>query len=137
MENKWAEFRCERYGIEDQGRTMVFLIPSYKLQKPVGQSTVEQILHSFLKKCIGSFTYLLVPYAGTWTNEHGENFYDESREYRVAFLGKERIPLLLEILAAIAQEIGEACIFVVVGQYAATIPPTSATRSLQELVAQT
>ncbi|MDO8600845.1 MAG: hypothetical protein Q7R73_04580 [bacterium] len=134
---KWDEFSSERYTIQDLGRVMPFLIPSCKLKRPFAGSTIEDILHFLIKKHIGAYTYLPIPYAGTWTDEHGETFYDESREYRVAFLGKERIPLLLEIFAALAKEIGEKCIFVGAGQYVSTIAPTNATRSLQELIAQT
>lgn len=133
---KWKEFESEYYIIQDLGRVMPFLVPSRKLKTAFAGSTIEDALHRLIKKYVGAYTYLPIPYAGVWTNERGETLYDESREYRVAFLGKERIPLLLEILAAVAKEIGEECLFVGAGQYSATVTPTDATRSLQELLAQ-
>ena len=135
--SKWAEFRCNRYKIQDQGRMAVFLVPSHKMKKKCGRKTVEELLHLFIKKYVGALTYPLSPLAGVWTNKLGEVFYDECREYRVAFLGKKRIPALLEVLAAVAKEIGEECIYVEAGQYSATVYPTNKTRSLKKLASQT
>lgn len=134
--NKWAEFKCNRYRIQDLGRRAVFLVPSHRMRKRCGGTSVEKLLHEFIKKHIGAWTYTLSPLAGVWTNELGEIFYDECREYKVAFLGKKRIPALLEILAAVAKEINEECIYVEAGQYSATIYPTNKTRSLKNLALQ-
>jgi hypothetical protein len=134
---KWDEFASERYIIQDLGRVMPFLIPSCKLKRPFAGSTIEETLHRFIKKHVGALTYLSVPYSGEWSGQHEESVYDESRPYFVAFLGKERIPILLEFLAAIAKEIKEECIFVGAGQYSGTVAPTDKTRSLYELIAQT
>lgn len=133
---EWDEFRCDRYEIQDLGRMAVFLVPSHKMKNKCGEKTVEDFLHLFIQRRIGAWTYTLSPVAGIWTNEYGKIFYDECREYKVAFLGKERVPALLEVLAAVAKEIGEECIYVEAGQYSATTRPTDKTRSLKELALQ-
>lgn len=135
--SKWVEFKSDRYRIQDLGRRAVFLVPSQKMRTMCGVTLVENLLHAFIKKYVGAWTYTLSPLAGVWTNELGEIFYDECREYKVAFLGKGRIPALLEVLAAVAKEIDEECIYVEAGQYSATVYPTDGTRSLKELVFQT
>lgn len=134
---KWDEFVSERYILQDLGRWMPFLIPSCKLKRPFAGSTIEETLHRFIKKHVGALTYLPTPFSGEWSSQHKESVYDESRLYFTAFLGKERIPILLEFLAAIAKEIEEECIFVGAGQYFTQVAPTKKTRSLQELIIQT
>lgn len=133
---KWDEFKNERYHIEDKGREFYFLIPSCKLKKTVREKTIEEIVRTFVKKHVGAITHCSVSYSGEYKGRRRKSAYDESRPYFVSFLSKERIPIFLEFLAAIAKEIGEECIYVGAGQHRATVGPTDKTRSLKKLVAQ-
>lgn len=119
MNNVWSEFKSSIYTIEDLGRTAVFLIPASKL-KDRGHNpptSIEEVLHQFLTENFGAYHTTLAREAGFWKNGMGQMIYDESVRYEVAFLGKERLPLLLEKIAAIAKIIQEDCIYITVGQY--------------------
>ena len=125
-ENKWAEFQGDErdYEIENLGRPKVFLLPSHKLRTrlPDG-STVEESLRCFLIENFGAFTTTTVPYFGFWRDDGAQIVYDECRLYEVSFVGKERIPLMLSKLAAVAEAIGEDCIYCKAGQYACLVRP--------------
>ena len=120
--SKWDAFKSKEYTLEDMGRAAIFLLPSLKLKKKVGKETLEKNLESFLKKHFGGGTTSLVPKFGFWVN--GEKVeYDESREYKVSFVGKERIPLLIRKVASIARLMNEKAVYFEAGQYACLIKP--------------
>lgn len=123
-ENKWAGLDGPGYEVDDLGRPGVFLLPSVKLKRfSMDGRTVEEALRDFLIANFGAYTETNVPYFGFW-RDGGQNLvYDECRQYEVAFFGKERIPLLLAKLADICRIIGEDCIYVKAGQYAALVRP--------------
>lgn len=117
-ENKWKEFEREEYRIENLGRPAVFLIPAKKIEG----TALEKQLHQFLIDNFGAFTIRSDFDFGLWKSE-GFIINDHCREYEVSFAGKERIPLLLKKLTEIASQIGEKCIYVKAGQYAAVVYP--------------
>lgn len=122
-EDKWANLQGEGYRLENLGRPAVFLLPSHKMQREWSSGvTVERRLHEFLLAEFGGFTSTLVPYFGFW---HGGTManYDECRRYEVSFVGQERIPVLLNLLASIARQIGEECVYFTAGQYACLVYP--------------
>ena len=104
--------------------------PSGRISVPVAQakeshggSTVEENLHQFLAKELGAFTTTTVPYFGFWRSANDRTAYDECRLYEVSFVGKERIPVLLEKLAEVALAVDEECIYFKAGQYACLVKP--------------
>lgn len=123
MENPWEGLEQPGYRIENLGRTAVFLIPSTKLKMPYRDTTIENDLHEFLMKEFGAFRNPPVPDSGFWRNVDARIVYDECRVYIVAFLGKERIPILFSKLVEIARYIGEACLYVEAGQYSGLLRP--------------
>ena len=114
--DKWSDLRSNDYEIVDLGRPAVFLLPVKKLRWSIGGISIEEDLHRFL---IENF--------GTYTTSKKAVITDECREYRVSFLGKERTPLLLKKLAAIAYLIEEECVYCEAGQYAALVYPKKET----------
>ncbi|OGZ93913.1 MAG: hypothetical protein A3A28_05415 [Candidatus Sungbacteria bacterium RIFCSPLOWO2_01_FULL_47_32] len=127
-QNKWGNLKSGRnYVLKDLGRPAVFFIPSYKLKGRVDSRAIQDGLHSFLVRNFGAFTSTLVPYFGHWKNDGAELIYDESCMYEVSFLGKERIPPLLEKLAEVAESIGEDCIYFKAGQYSCSVWPKKKT----------
>ncbi len=123
-QNKWHVFaQGVNYHLQDLGRPARFLIPSGKLAFPYEDTTVEKYLRQFLARNFDAFTTTLIPNFGIWRNDRGKLLDDECREFRVSFLGKERLPLLLEELGKIASAINEACIYVEAGQYAGLVYP--------------
>lgn len=123
-ENKWAGLdKGQGYRVVNFGRPAVFLIPSHKLQTLADGVKVQDRLHGFLTERFGAFTTTTVPYFGYWRSESGQTHYDECRQYEVAFEGKYRIPELLTELAQVARLIGEECLYVKAGQYAALLYP--------------
>jgi hypothetical protein len=86
-------------------------------------STIEAYLEHFLTKTFGAFSSFRAHNYGFWENADRKVVYDECSVYEISFLGKERIPKLLEKLAEIAVLIGEDCIYFKAGQYACTIHP--------------
>lgn len=124
IKNRWQKFQHgHNYDLVNLGRPARFLVPCGKLAFPYESTTVEKHLKAFLTQNFGAFTTSIVPNFGIWRNETGQLVDDECREFRVSFLGKRRIALLLEELALVAHAIGEACIYVEAGQYAALVYP--------------
>lgn len=117
-ENKWKEFESKEYRIENLGRPAVFLIPSKKIEG----TALEKELHQFLIKNFGAFTVRSDFDFGFWKSE-GVIINDHCKEYEVSFAGKDRISLLLKKLTEIVSQIGEECIYVKAGQYAAAVYP--------------
>lgn len=129
IKSKWREFqRSRNYTLLDLGRPARFLIPCGKLAFPFRGTTVQEHLKAFLTQNFGAFTTSLVPNFGIWVNGAGQLIDDQCWEFRVSFLGKEKISLLLEELALIATAINEICIYVEAGQYAALIYPKKQSR---------
>ena len=123
MPGKWEAFQRKTYRLEDLGRPALFYLPSHKLKIKQGDTTIEDSLHAFLLENFDAFTTTLIPQFGVWRNDNNQIAYDECRQYRVSFPGKERIPLLLEKLSEIAKTIDEKCIYVETGQYACLVYP--------------
>ncbi len=123
MEDKWSGFGSDRYRLQNLGRPAVFLVPLKKLAFKIGDETVEDQLHRFLIKQFGAFTTSAIPGYGVYTDPEQKVVLDESREYKVSFNGKERIPLLIDELARIAALVGEDCIYLEAGQYACLVYP--------------
>ena len=123
MPNKWEGLDTEKFWFEDLGRSAIFLIPVAKLQIAMDGKTVEKSLFEFLVVQFGAFTYSTVSNFGVWVDGKQVLVYDECRLYDVAFVGKERIPMLADKLVDILQATGEACMFFKAGQYASLIHP--------------
>ncbi|MDO8495333.1 MAG: hypothetical protein Q7S32_02280 [bacterium] len=125
MANKWIEFaNPEKYRLVDLGRPAVFLIPVSKLKQEIGrETTIEDHIDQFLLKKFGSFTKISFPSFGVWSKGE-EVINDDCVQWKVSFSDKRKIPLLLAKLAEVAFLIGEECIYVEAGQYAALIYPS-------------
>ncbi len=116
-QSKWRAFqKSDDYEIVDLGRPAVFLVPIGKLQAKIGKTTVEKYLERFLKKNFEAFTIRHSGIRGHWKGS-----IDDLAEYEVSFLGKEKIPTLLKILADLCRKIGEKCFYVKAGQYTALV----------------
>ena len=114
---KWRSFqKSDDYEIIDLGRPAVFLVPIGKLQHKIRGKTVEKYLEKFLKKNFEAFTVRHSGIRGYWKGQ-----IDDLAEYEVSFLGKEKIPMLLKMLADLCKKIGEKCFYVKAGQYTALV----------------
>ena len=122
-ENKWLEFESPSYRLQDLGRPAVFLVPIKKLQLEIRGVTLEERLRRFLTKNFSAYSATSIPSFGVWLDSGREIVFDESRQYKVSFAGKERIRLLLKELRDIAVLAGEECIYFEAGQYACLIWP--------------
>lgn len=123
-QSKWKEFeKSAHYKIVDLGRPAIFKIPTRKLKKTQCGETLKENLQKFLADTFGAYSRSPIPgYFGVWVD--GEKvIYDICTEYEISFLGKEKIPALMEKLASVAKDIGEACIYFKAGQYACLVYP--------------
>ncbi|MCL5733175.1 MAG: hypothetical protein M1334_00730 [Patescibacteria group bacterium] len=100
---------------ESLGKMAVFLVPSLKLKKRTKKGKIEDVIHNFLTKNFNSYTVDTGNIFGYW-KENGKEEYDEHRRFTVAFLGKEKIPVLEKFIANIAYSIGEKCIYLETGE---------------------
>jgi hypothetical protein len=126
-ENIWEKFETPNssYHLQDLGRTAVFLIPLRKLHWTIDGVPCGEHVQRFLAATFGGYNHppTLVPRSGGWVGPDEKVEFDESLRYEVAFVGKDRIPYLMEELSRIAVLIDEKCIFFMAGQYACTIHP--------------
>lgn len=124
-QSKWKEFEKSKcYKIVDLGRPAIFKIPTKKLKKKNQRGEIlKESLEKFLAGTFGAYSLSPIPgYFGVWVD--GERvIYDICTEYEVSFLGKEKIPALLEKLAKTSKDIGEVCIYFKAGQYACLVYP--------------
>lgn len=110
----------KNYRLLSLGRMAVFYIPSRKA-KEKGHD-VE--IRDFLLKEFGACTATLGNFCGWWKSDESEKIhYDENIEFKVAFVGKERIPILTSFLAKVAKNLGEECIYLETGEDAWLIYP--------------
>ncbi|MBI5654121.1 hypothetical protein HZC53_00485 [Candidatus Uhrbacteria bacterium] len=119
-----AKFAGHEYEVIDLGRPAAFLIPGAKLKValPSG-TTVEEHLKDILLKEFGAFSVTELPYVGLWRNHERDLICDRSMRYEVSFVGQDRIPLLMGMLARIAAVVGEECIYFTAGEDACLIKP--------------
>jgi hypothetical protein len=100
--------------IERLGTKTMFLVPSIKVYgrkySKSGQA-VYRTIHEFLLGNFGGYTCASGNIYGFFTSEHAE--YDELREFRCALnpANQESLDKLQEFLAALADDIGEECIY--------------------------
>lgn len=120
---KWKSLTHKKYKIINLGRPAIFLLPSHKLQRKFKNTTIENDLHEFLMKNYSAFHYSPLSSSGFYIDGNSQVIYDECRKYEVSFMGKEKIPILMEKLAMIAKLINEDCIYFKAGQYTCLIYP--------------
>ena len=120
MNSKWHGMESSNYTIVDLGRPAVFLLPLEPLK---AHAYEEAELHAFLMDNFESYTAATIPSFGFWKNKNEAIIFDECREYEVSFVGKDKIPMLMEKLASIAKRIGEDCVYFKAGQYGCVIYP--------------
>lgn len=125
MNNPWSELEGPGYQLENLGRPAIFLIPSHKLRLKVGDTTIEKRIENFLLDEFGAYTTSMIPSFGLWRADNREVVGDESRQYEVAFAGRERIKVLLQELASIAREIGEDCFYFKAGEDVCLVRPST------------
>lgn len=77
----------------------------------------------FLCSEYGGATHVTARIIGTWIDEKGLVHSDRHVEFEASFLGKERIPRLMQFLAGLAHEVKEKCIYLKLGQYTRAIYP--------------
>ncbi|MBP9669649.1 MAG: hypothetical protein KBE09_05170 [Candidatus Pacebacteria bacterium] len=111
------------YKVQPLGRPAFFLMPSLKLKLPMQpeNTTVEGYLHDVLVKEFGGYTAASSTMYGFWVRDDGGVAYGEHRAYRVAFIGKERIPILTAVLSEVARRIEERCIYLETGEEACLV----------------
>ncbi|MEK7627737.1 MAG: hypothetical protein AAB397_04120 [Patescibacteria group bacterium] len=106
-----------KYEKESLGRMAVFLLPSLKLKiRDEKGETIEEKIHQFLLVNFNGYTAATGNIFGFWKNSSGQEFYGEHKEYKVSFIGKERIPILENFLACVAMMIDEHCIYFETGE---------------------
>jgi len=120
---QWKELENSNFNFVDLGRPAIFIIPVVKLKHEMDGKTVEQALIQFLMKNYQAYSTLNVQNFGAWMDGKKVIHYDESKLFKVSFVGKERITPLAEFLSKIAKSINEQCIYFEAGQYAALIYP--------------
>lgn len=114
----------DRYRTESLGRMAAFLVPSVKLQQQTNRGkTFEQVIREFLISRYGGYTQTAGSISGYWRDQAGALHYGEHREFKVGFLGKDRIPELKEFLARIASEMKEQCMYLETGEDAMLVFP--------------
>jgi hypothetical protein len=119
-----TKHRKRAYRRESLGRMAVFLLPSLKLkQRGADGAPVEERVHRFLLANFAGYTLETGNILGYWKDAHGHEQYGEHRLFRVAFTGKERIPVLEAFLAEVAAEIGEQSIYLETGEDVWLISP--------------
>ena len=102
---------------ESLGRMAVFLIPVAKLKvKNSSGETVESRTHNFLISNFNGYTADIGHIFGFWRDSLGKEFFGEHKEYKVSFVGKERISDLENFLAKLAKEMDEQCIYFETGE---------------------
>ena len=121
--SKWDGFHSPNYTIVDLGRPAVFHIPTTKLSCAMGNTSVEEAIKSFLMEHFTAFSATTPPNFGVWMDETEKIHYDECRRYEVSFVGKEKIPKLLEFLTDVALATNEICLYVSAGQYTCLLYP--------------
>lgn len=110
----------KNYKLQSLGRMAVFYIPSKKAR----EKNCDTEIRDFLLKEFGACTATLGNFCGWWkSDESGEMHYDEHIEFKVAFVGKERIPILASFLAKVAKELNEECIYLETGEDAWLVYP--------------
>jgi len=111
--------------IVDLGRPAVFYIPIVKLDVLVAPSkvTVREWLHEHLIREYGAYTSCHAPQVGFYCSGDGIHVGDESAQYEVSFVGKERIPDLTAMIAQLARVTEEECIYLRTGQYSCLVYP--------------
>lgn len=109
------------------GRMAVFLLPSLKLKsRDKNGITIEEKIHQFLLAHFSGYTASSGTIFGFWKEGNKKReLYGEHKEYKVSFVGKERIPILENFLARIARETGEQCIYLETGEDAWLIYPNA------------
>ncbi|MCL4437619.1 hypothetical protein M1513_01085 [Patescibacteria group bacterium] len=102
---------------ESLGRMAVFLLPSLKLeQRDQKGKTIKDIVHDFLVKNFNGYTVETGNIFGYWKQKDGRIEYGEHRKFTVAFVGKNKIPILEIFIARIAYAIGEECVYLETGE---------------------
>lgn len=110
----------KNYRLQDLGRMAVFYIPSAKAR----EKDYDKKIRNFLLEEFGACTATLGNFCGWWKSDKNEKIhYDESIEFKTAFVGKERIPILASFLAKAAKDLGEECIYLETGEDAWLIYP--------------
>ncbi len=124
MENKWDGLTDGTFEFVDLGREAEFVLPVTKLGLKFQGISVEEMVHDFLVRNFSkAFTVMKMESFGVWMNGRLILEYDESKLYKVAFLGKELIAKLGGFLAQIAVKTNEECIYFKAGQYSSLIYP--------------
>lgn len=113
--------------VESLGRRALFLLPSVKVYNPKYSRTRQKVyltIHNFLISVFDGYTCASGNIYGYFSSEGIE--YDELREFRVAFKEDERktkVPMLMEFLGRICEDIGEECVYLECGEDAFLIYP--------------
>lgn len=107
------------YRLESLGRPALFYIPEEKLDE---NPDIQRKIHNFLTDRFGGYTNPTGDVKGYWKEGH-QIIRDRSRQYRVAFVGKERIPELAGFLSDLAIEMKEKCIYLETGEDAQLVWP--------------
>jgi hypothetical protein len=116
-----------KYRERNLGTPVVFLLPSLKLKEPsLNGPSVESRLHSYLMDHFGGYTAQAGNIFGYWREDRRDS-YGEHREFSVAAQDPAQIPKLKEVLADMACDLEEECIYLRVSGTAALIYPDKPT----------
>lgn len=127
MRNPWKQFERPGYKLIDLGRPAFFLIPVKKLKWKIGGKTALKVLQNFLTEEFGAYTDFRIPNCGIWRESAKIVVADESRAFKVAFVGKIKITKLIKKLAELAEALEEKCIYFEAGEDACMIEPKTRT----------
>jgi len=107
------------YKMEPLGRPALFYLPEEKLDL---NPEIHLKIHKFLTESFGGYTTADGLVKGYWKNNSALTK-DRHRQYRVSFVGKERISELATFLAKLTKEIGEECVYLETGEDAWLLYP--------------
>lgn len=102
---------------ESLGRLGILLLPSLKMKSVSSRGKTHEVeVHEFLIAHFSGYTLASGNIAGFWKDSQGRQHYGEHLEYRVGFQTEEKIPMLEEFIANLAEEIEEESIFWATGE---------------------
>jgi hypothetical protein len=112
------------FDIEPLGHTMVFLLPSVKLeQRDLMQRKLSERLDEFLHANFSGRSRPGATVEGWWKDKTGKEHYGEHRQYTVSFDDDASVKKMNGFLAEIAVELGEMSIYCMLDNDAYLIYP--------------
>ena len=100
------------------GHEAIFYVPRYKLTTQIGGKLVKDLIHEFLSVNYKAYTLGDSTITGFWIG--GEKmqdvFEDKNVEYRVAFLGRQRVLHFIDFLSKLCRDMNEIALYLRMGK---------------------